>query len=226
MDTTPIEACGMTFRVLSLSGDVIETEQRSDSYTTGSSRTVVIDGTGGGSGQVDTTVVVNRDVWLRDDAGHEHHVRVQAGLPIRIGQRIAFLSLEASRPVTGQKVHGLVSVYTPSTDTYWKIQTLDEIAKTLSEPKWEAAESLGILLLWIVSLGLCLIGIGIPIVITLVVIWWRRAKKHRRHATQILEALQAEHRTVIRQEHASWRRDADRLRKPVQAAIPTTGAAE
>ena len=226
MNTTPIEACGTTFRVLSLSGEVIGTEQRSDSYTTGSSRTIVIEGTGGGSGRVDTTVLVSRDVWLRDAGGNEHHIRVQADLPIRTGQRIAFLSLQASRPVTGQRVDSLVSVYAPSTDTYWKIQTLDKVAKTLSEPKWDGAAFLGLLLLWVVSLGLCLIGIGVPLVITLVVIWWRRARKHTRHAVQILDALQTEHQAVIRQEHANWRRDVDQLAKPAQAATRTIGAAE
>ena len=226
MDTTPIETCGTTFRVLSLSGDVIGTEQRSDSYTTGSSRTVVIDGTGGGRGHVDTTVVVSRDIWLRDAGGDEHHVRVQADLPIRTGQRIAFISLQASRPVTRQKVDGLVSVYAPSTDTYWKIQTLDKIAKTLSEPRWDPAAMLGLLLLWVVSLGLCLAGVGIPIVIALAVVWWMRAKKHKQAAVQILDALQAEHQALIRHEHADWRRDVDRLRKPDQAATPAIGAAE
>ena len=226
MDSIPIEACGTTFRFSALSGEVIETEQRSDSYTTGSSRTVVIDGTGGGGGHVSTTVVVSRDIWLRDATGHEHHVRVQQDLPIRAGQRIAILSLQAARPLTKRKIDGLVSVYAPSTDTYWKVRKLEGVAKTLSEPDWSAAASLGLLLLWGASLLLCLAGIGIPIVIALAVVWWMRAKKHKQDAVQILDALKMDHQAAIRHEYEDWRRDVDRLRKPVQAATPTIGAAE
>ena len=54
----------------------------------------------------------------------------------------------------------------------------------------------------------------------------RRAKKHTRDAVQILDSLKAEHQAVIRQEHATWRRDVDRLRKPDPTATPAIGAAE
>ncbi len=226
MDSIQTDAGGTTFRFSALSGEVIDTEQRSDSYTTGSSRTVVIDGTGGGGGHVSTTVVVSRDIWLRDAAGQEHHVRVQQDLPIRAGQRIAFLSLRAARPVTKRKVDSLMSVYTPSTDTYWKVRELAEVAKTLSQPDWSATASLGLLLLWGVSLLLCLAGVGVPIVIALAVVWWMRAKKHKQDAVQILDALQVEHQALIRHEYDGWRRDVDRLRKPDQAATRTIGAAE
>ena len=226
MDSIPTEASGTTFRFSALSGEVVGTEQRSDSYTTGSSRTVVIDGTGGGGGHVSTSVVVSRDIWLRDAAGDEHHVRVQADLPIRTGQRIAILHLQATRPSTKRKIDSLVSVYTPSTDTYWKVQELEDVAQTLSMPMWPQAAFFCLVALWGVSLFLCLAGVGIPIVITLAVVWWKRVKKHKQEAAAILDALRANHQAVIRHEYASWRQDADRLRKPNQATTRTIGAAE
>ena len=226
MDTTPIEACGTTFRFSSLSGEVVGTEQRSDSYTTGSSRTVVIDGTGGGGGHVSTTVVVSRDIWLRDVAGDEHHVRVQADLPIRTGQQLAILYLQATRPSTKREVDSLVSVYTPSTDTYWKVRELEEVAKTLTTPIWSLPAFVCLVAFWGISLFLCLAGVGIPIVMALAVVWWKRVKKHKQDAAVILEALRAGHQAVIRHEYDAWRRDVDLLRKPVQAATPTIGAAE
>ena len=225
MDSIPTEACGTTFRFSALSGEVIDTEQRSDSYTTGSSRTVVIDGTGGGGGHVSTTVVVSRDIWLRDATGHEHHVRVQADLPVRAGQWLAILYLQATRPSTKRKVDSLVSVYMPSTDTYWKVLELEEVAKTLSTPTWSMTAFVCLVALWVVSLFLCLAGVGIPIVIALAVVWWKRAKKHKQEAAGILDALKADHQAVIRHEYNGWRRDVDRLRKPDQAAR-TIGAAE
>ena len=226
MDSISTDACGTTFRFSALSGEVVGTEQRSDSYTTGSSRTVIIDGTGGGGGHVSTSVVVSRDIWLRDAVGDEHHVRVQADLPIRTGQQIAILYLQATRPSTKRKVDSLVSVYTPSTDTYWKVLELEEIAKTLSTPTWSMTGFVCLVAFWGVSLFLCLAGVGIPIVIALTVVWWKRVKKHKQEAAVILDALRADHQAVIRHEYANWRRDADRLRKPDQATTRTIGAAE
>ena len=224
MDSIPTEASGTTFRFSALSGEVVGTEQRSDSYTTGSSRTVVIDGTGGGGGHVSTSVVVSRDIWLRDAAGDEHHVRVQADLPIRTGQQIAILYLQATRPSTKRKVDSLVSVYTPSTDTYWKVLELEEIAKTLSTPTWSMAGFVCLVAFWGVSLFLCLAGVGIPIIITLAVVWWKRVKKHKQEAAAILDALRADHQAVIRHEYDGWRQDIDRLQKADRVATPTIGA--
>ena len=221
-----MEACGTTFSLSTLSGEVINTEQRSDSYTTGSSRTVVIDGTGGGGGHVSTTVVVSRDIWLRDARGEEHHVRVQKDLPIRAGQRIAILYLQATRPLTKRNFNALVSIYAPSTDTYWTIRPLDAIATLLSLPTWNRVAYLGLLAFWGVSLLLCLAGVGIPVVISLGIVWWLRAKKHRQDAAEILSAFKAEHARVIRHEYEGWRQHADRLRKPEQASTRTIGAGE
>ena len=109
------EAGGATFGFSCLSGEVIDTQQRSDSYTTGSSRTVVVDGYGGGGGHVSTDVVVSRDIWLRDRAGDEHHLPVQADQPIRVGQRIAVISLRAEKASTNRTYDGIVSVYAPAT---------------------------------------------------------------------------------------------------------------
>ncbi len=226
MDSIPAEACGTTFRFSALSGEVVGTEQRSDSYTTGSSRTVVIDGTGGGGGHVSTSVVVSRDIWLRDAAGDEHHVRVQADLPIRTGQRIAILHLQATRPIDeAQGRQPRVGLH--AVDGH--LLEGPGARGDRQDPVHADLEHGGFVCLvafWGVSLFLCLAGVGIPIVITLAVIWWKRVKKHKQEAVEILDALQADHQAVIRHEYASWRRDADRLRKPDQATTRTIGAAE
>lgn len=95
MSGSQIETVGTLFEYVTAVGRVIDTAQRSDSYTTGASRTVVMNGTGGGGGRVKTTVVVNRDIWIRDAGGAEHHVRIRADVPVRVGQEIALVWLKA-----------------------------------------------------------------------------------------------------------------------------------
>ena len=225
MSGNQTEAGGATFRFSALTGEVIDTQQRSDSYTTGSSRTVVVDGYGGGGGHVSTNVVVSRDIWLRTASGDEHHVRVQADLPIRIGQRIAVISLRVAKPSNNRTYDGIVSVYAPATDTYWTVKKLDAIARLLPLPNWPKIGYQAWGLLWLASLAACLVGIGIPIVIALGVRQWRENRRCSRETAAILAAFQAEHQALIRHEHDDWRREADRLRKP-DGARPAIGAVE
>lgn len=226
MSKDELEAGGATLAFESLTGEVIDTEQRSDTYTSGSSRTIVIDGTGGGSGHVSSTVVVHRDIWMRTANGHERHVRLQADLPIRVGQRIAILSVRARKPSTRREVDAVTSVYAPSTDTFWTIRKLGDISTLLSLPKWSRMQIYGILLLWAAALGACFIAIGIPLVVVLAIVWWRRTQAHKKDAKQILAALEAEHRSLINIEHDAWRRDVERLRKPERSASPSIEAAQ
>lgn len=99
-------------------GTVIATDQRSDSYTTGASRTLVIDGTGAGSGHLRTDVVVTRDIWIRDLRGAEQHFRIQADIAVRVSQEISFFRLSAKNDVSGHSFDGLTTIYAVGSDTF------------------------------------------------------------------------------------------------------------
>ncbi|MBK9445816.1 MAG: hypothetical protein IPO00_06855 [Betaproteobacteria bacterium] len=78
----------LDLRVLELvfrieSGVVVDTEQRSDSHVYGSGYTMNWNGTGGGSSYVATRVSVNRDIFVKDAADREAHIRVNFDLPCR-----------------------------------------------------------------------------------------------------------------------------------------------
>ena len=124
--TAPLLAGGATLSFSCLESTVIKTDQRSDSYTTGSGRVLVLEGTGGGNSHVPTEVVISRDIWFNDREGQERHVRVNKDIPVREGQDIAFLYASGEkklgevsrqqaewtdvplRDVNQQELHGLV----------------------------------------------------------------------------------------------------------------------
>lgn len=135
--TTPLLAGGATLSFSCLEGTVIKTDQRSDSYTTGSGRVLVLEGTGGGNSQVSTEVVVSRDIWFNDREGQEHHVRVNKDIPVREGQDIAFIYASGEKKrgkFPASKQSGLMSLYVLSTNTSYTVRSLDSMAVALARP--------------------------------------------------------------------------------------------
>lgn len=84
----------LTFSILS--GMVLDTDQRSDTHVTGSGSVFVYKGIGTGQSKVNSTVEVNRDIWIKDDEDKEHHLRFNFDLPIRKDQRLSKISLSGS----------------------------------------------------------------------------------------------------------------------------------
>ena len=210
MNAIRTEAAGATFSFRTISGEVIGTDQRSDSYTTGSSRTVIYEGSGGGSGHVETEVIVSRDIWVRDRDGREHHVRIATDVPVRVGQHLAFGYLQAERPATPRAFDDLVTVYVLSTDRYWATRPLETVAKRLVRQGMTPGRSLGILIFKLVGVGLVFSVIGIPLLVVLIAIAWVREAKRNALAAEITKAMEANHLEVLRVANASFRAEQHR----------------
>ena len=206
----PTETAGATFDFHVLSGEVVGTDQRSDSYTTGSSRTVIYEGTGGGGGHVETEVVVNRDIWLRDGGGHEHHVRVNADIPVRVGQHVAVAYLEAKRAASDRSFDRLVSVHVLTTDRYTVVRPFAAIARYMVERAWTQVDKIKFVLAFIIALGLCFVVVGIPLVIGLFVWLHLRERKLKALAAELAAALEAGHLETLRSTLAAFRLEQKR----------------
>ena len=225
MSAIRTEAAGATFSFRTISGEVVGTDQRSDSYTTGSSRTVIYDGSGGGSGHVDTEVVVNRDIWIRDGRGQEHHVRIATDVPVRVGQHLAFVYLQADRPATPRAFDGLVTVYVLSTDRYWATRPLGTVAKRLVRQEMTPGRSLGILVFKLVCVALVFSVIGIPLLVLLIAIAWIRAAKREALAAEIAKAMEASQLEVLRVAYSAFRAEQARLADAAATSPRAIGAA-
>ena len=163
--TQPLLAGGAKLTFSCLDGVVLDTDQRSDSYTSGSGRSVVIDGSGGGTTSVNTTVVVSRDIWLKDSDGLEHHVRIMEDIPVRVGQEIAFIYCHGAATLPGKRKHeagGLMSVYVVSTDKIYTVLSPSSLTKQLVEPPLSMGVAIFHMLLWLFSILLIAIfGVGL-----------------------------------------------------------------
>jgi len=78
-------------------GEVLDTDQRSDTYVHGSGSSMIYKGSGGGSTNISSSVVVNRDIWLKDIEGKEIHVRLNLDLPIRKGQIVYLFDFDTGK---------------------------------------------------------------------------------------------------------------------------------
>lgn len=71
-----------------LSGTVISTNQRSDTYVSGSGNNGSVGGSGGGKMSISSTVVVTSDIWIRGLSGQEYRLRFKEDIPVCEGNII------------------------------------------------------------------------------------------------------------------------------------------
>ena len=184
-----------------LEGVVLATDQRSDSITSGGGRTVVVDGSGGGTTSVDTTVIVSRDIWIRDFGGVEHHVRVAEDIPVRSGQDIAFIYCRGEVSTAGNRLHeagGLMSVYVLATNKVYTVLSCPSLTSRLLEPPLHPLRLAGAFLLWIISvLLIAVFGIGFLLLAVLFTRAYLRSKRRRKQAEAITGELEAEHQKLL-----------------------------
>ena len=203
----PLLAGGATLTFSWLKGVVLDTDQRSDSYTSGSGRTVVIDGSGGGTTSVGTTVVVSRDIWFKDPDGLEHHVRIMEDIPVRVGQQIAFVYCHATGTKPGNRKHeagGLMSVYVVSTNKIYTVLSPSTLTKQLVEPPERVAVAVFHLLLWVFSvLLIAIFGVGLLALAALFTRSFLVRKKRAARSQAILGELRAEQQRLIRAIYSS-----------------------
>ena len=224
LDDIRTEAAGATFSFRTVSGEVLGTDQRSDSYMTGNSRTVIHEGSGGGHGHVSTEVVVTRDIWFRDVGGQEHHVRVARDVPVRVGQHVAVAYLAAERPATGKTFAGIVSIHVLSTDRYWTVRPLLGVATGLVEPDGGVWETVGTMVMWLGALALCFVLIGIPLLIALFVVGKLRERKKKALAAEIAKAMEASHVETLRLGYSAFQSEQKRLAEARTNATVAIGA--
>ena len=71
-----------------LSGIVINANQRSDTYVSGSGSSSYVGGYGGGKTAINSTVVVKSDIWIKSLSGKEYRLRFNRDIPVRDGNVI------------------------------------------------------------------------------------------------------------------------------------------
>jgi len=169
----PISAGGLDGEFTALVGTVIATERNSDSRVRGGGSTTSVNGQVFGTTNITTDVMVSRDIWLRDVEGVEHHKRLNLDLPVRVGQRFAFVGYKGASRLSKRPVAYELRILNLSTDRYYERFAMKHLVTALSRPAHEDF-TLPIALGWALSLFFCLLkGIGLLGVAPLA---WRHKK--------------------------------------------------
>ena len=211
-----------------LQGTVIGTDQRSDSYTSGSGRTIVVYGSGGGTSSLSTEVVISRDIWVRDQGGREHHVRITADVPVRTGQDIAAITCRGEVAMPQGPVHaaeGLIAVFVLPTNTAYPVLPLADLAGQLATKPLRAAAKVRAAAAWLVSLLLIpVFAIGIGLVAILLIRAALKAKQRRARQQVIKTGIQAEYQRLLDMLHADYRARLAAEGKETQPQLQSGGA--
>ena len=145
----PFSAGGLDGAFTALVGTVIATERSSDSRVTGGGYTTSVNGQVFGDTKIMTDVSVTRDMWLRDADGEEHHTRLNFDLPVRVGQRFAFVYYKGAIRRSKLQVTWWIRILNLSTGRYHDVNPTKLIAGALSSTSAELfflrlAENLGL----------------------------------------------------------------------------------
>lgn len=128
----PFSAGGLDGVFTALVGTVIATERSSDSRVTGGGYTTSVNGQVFGDTKITTDVSVTRDMWLRDADGVEHHKRLNLDLPVRVGQRFAFIDYKGPTRRSKAPVAIEIRVLNLSTDRYHEVNATKLLAEILA----------------------------------------------------------------------------------------------
>lgn len=148
----------LKYRFDTLSGTVLETDQRSDSHVFGGGATVVQNGSGGGGVAITTKVEVVRDIWIKDEAGAEHHLRLNSDIPVRTGNMIHFITLKGEH-LKGDSGGGRpMALYNSTSRELWRFFDFDKITSHLVEIPFSLERMMKINRSWYIA-----ILVGFPI---------------------------------------------------------------
>lgn len=100
-----VELFGKQRTFCALTGVVINANQRSDTYVSGSGSSSTYGGYGGGNTSIGSTVVVTSDIWIRGASGQEYRLRFNEDIPVREGNVIhaIYVSEANSNEALGDK---------------------------------------------------------------------------------------------------------------------------
>lgn len=223
MTTLPFSAGDRKGEFRFFPGVVLSTDQRSDSFVSGSGRTFTYEGTGAGSSQVSTKVVVARDIWLRDAQGDEHHVRIEEDVPLRAGQHVALIYFRDTSPKPKLDRNLLVSIYSLSTNQSYSIGD-GQAVTALMDPKAHSKPNYNIIAAWAVSLVLCVTGIGLIGVLALLVWHFFDGRRQKVITAQVSADVGKAHQVVLDTLYSERAKLAATLDQPGQPRLQAGSA--
>ena len=100
-----------------LTGMVINANQRSDTYVSGSGSSSSYSGYGGGQTSISSSVVVTSDIWIRSLSGKEHRLRFGRDIPVREGNVVH--AVEVLDTEGKQISNGDVLLYNSATEEWF-----------------------------------------------------------------------------------------------------------
>ena len=169
----PFSAGGLDGAFTALVGTVIATERNSDSRVTGGGYTTSVNGQVFGNTNVTTDVTVTRDMWLHDVDGVEHHRRLQFDLPVRVGQRFAFIAYEGAIRASRLPAAYDLRISNLSMGRFHEVKPTKVVVNAMSRGAGEDVPT-GIAAAWALSFFLCFVkGIGF---LGFALLAWRHAK--------------------------------------------------
>lgn len=218
MTTLPFSAGNRNGEFRFFPGVVLSTDQRSDSFVSGSGRTFTYEGTGGGSSQVSTQVLVARDIWLRDAQGDEHHVRIQEDVPLRAGQHIALVYFRDTSPKPKLDKNLLVSIFSLSTNQSYSIGG-GQAVTALMDPKTHDTVNYIVVIAWVVSLILCIGGVGFLGVFALLIWHFFDGRRQKVITAQVSAEVAKAHQVVLDTVYSERAKLAATLDQPGQPRL-------
>lgn len=115
---------GRKLRFTTVSGEVLDTQQRSDTVVSGSGS---VSG-GYGSTTITSQVNVTRDIWIKDKNGIETHLQYGFEIPVRTGHKLVRIFLEGEYLTCGSgKIE--MSLFNANTNQYWWVEGRDWLSK-------------------------------------------------------------------------------------------------
>jgi hypothetical protein len=141
---------GKDVKLSVLTGDVVDTSQQTATHVTGNVR--VASDPGGhvsGSGEMSSTVVVTRDVFLRDEGGKEHELAFRSfnnGIRLRAGHKVSVFGVESALvPAHAGGTRVPYMMYNHTTSTQSRVVPVDILGGMKTGLIWAAAVALVLL---------------------------------------------------------------------------------
>lgn len=85
----------MNYEFHVLTGDVIDTTQRSDTHVSGSGSVSGYSGNVSGSTSISSIVVITRDVFVKADNGSEHALKFRGDMAFQVGNKISVFGVRS-----------------------------------------------------------------------------------------------------------------------------------
>jgi hypothetical protein len=180
---------GHPFILRLISGKVAGTDQRSDTRVYGSGYTSSVVGSGGyvsgggGSTQISSVVTVQRDIYLKDESGEEHHIRIQRDVPVRMDHSVVLIYIEGNGINNGQPLP--LVLYNQTLREYYEVNSLINCQNIIPLGKRRKKPPIGSLLVMILFPPLILLWIVLYFMAKSSEEQWNRADQFSREVANV-----------------------------------------